>query len=373
MRNPDLPSGFLCVRDRRVRGPVSHVRSGRPLPWGPARNESAIRGPGRPGPANAPVGTSFLRGNPPPGSSTHAPCAAQPRGPARRATAGVAAESRAPAPGARAGGCLRGWRRPHRRRPAGADPRDRDHRAAARIRGRGHSGCDRVKPELRGVARPPRPREPRLRRADDRLRLVGQDRAGALPEGVAAGRGLRRAPAAGPGRHDHGRGPDVLDQRGLRSLRDPRGGLRERQRHQRPRRLHDHPAVGPGTPAARRDRRARFRPGPAQDPRADPELSPLQRVPGPGGQGEGDHRVPQRDLLRPRRLRDRRRRLDLLRRPRSGQADPGAGRAPRRPAAVPHRVRPVPVRQGGFEGPVGRAEGRADRRAPRSPPAQPRK
>ena len=53
-------------------------------------------------------------------------------------------------------------------------------------------------------------------------------------------------------------------------------------------------------------------------------------VPGRDGQAADHHRVPQRDLLRPRRVRDRGRRGRLLRRHRPREADAGPGRAARR-------------------------------------------
>ena len=84
-------------------------------------------------------------------------------------------------------------------------------------------------------------------------------------------------------------------------------------------------------------------------------------VPGRAGQGPDHHRVPQRDLLRPRRLRDRGGGRRLLRRHRPRRADAGPGRPAGRAPEVAVDARPVPLRGQGRRGPPGRAARRAGR------------
>ena len=80
---------------------------------------------------------------------------------------------------------------------------------------------------------------------------------------------------------------------------------------------------------------------------ADPVVAPDRRVPGRERQGADHHRLPQRDLLRPRRLRDRGGRRDLLRGQGPLEADAGPGRPPCRPAEVALDARSVPLRRAG--------------------------
>ena len=170
---------------------------------------------------------------------------------------------------------------------------------------------------------------------------------------------------------DDRRGPIVLGQRRLRPGRDPRRRRRERQRRERSRRIDDHPAARPGpTPAAQRHRR-RGRPLHPQGEGADPVVAPDRRVPGRGRQGTDHLGLPQPDLLRPRRLRDRRGRRDLLRGHRPLEADAGPGGPPRRPAEVALDARSVPLRGAGrrrqARRPAGLAAGRPPRLHPREP------
>ena len=162
----------------------------------------------------------------------------------------------------------------------------------------------------------------------------------------------RRAAAARPRRDDHRRGPHVLGERRVRSHGHRRGGRAERfgREHRRAGRFNHHPAARPCAAAARgRDQRQRQ--VHAQGARGDPGVAAHGRLPGRGRQGEDRHRVPERDLLRPRGLRNRRGRHDLLRRERPGRADAVAGGAPRGPAQGAFRVRPVSVRREGRRGP----------------------
>ena len=138
--------------------------------------------------------------------------------------------------------------RRHRRRP-----RDVPHRLSAPRRGR--RGRDR-RGRLGAVPGPARPDEPGgadLRPADDRLRPDRQGRARALPARAAPRRDLRRGPPSDHRYDDDRRGPDLLDERRLRSGGDHRRRRGQRIDRQLPRRLHDHPAARPGpTPAAGR-------------------------------------------------------------------------------------------------------------------------
>ena len=78
-------------------------------------------------------------------------------------------------------------------------------------------------------------------------------------------------------------------------------------------------------------------------------------LPGRGGQGADHHGLPQRDLLRPRRVRDRRRRPDLLRgHATSPKLTPAQAALLAGPAEVAVDLRPVPLRQAGREGPARR-------------------
>ena len=198
--------------------------------------------------------------------------------PWRGAPASGAAQSRA-SPDGPSGRLLGRWRRRPLDRARSADVRrggggDPD----VRRRRRGNGGLHRLQPHLGRAARPAHARDALVRAADDRLRLVGRDRARPVPEGVAAGRHVPGHPAARPRRDDHGRGPDVLDQRGLRPLRDRRGRPRERARDQRPRRIDDHPAARAGAPAAQGRHCAGRRSRPAQGQGGHPEL-PAGRPP----------------------------------------------------------------------------------------------
>ena len=88
-----------------------------------------------------------------------------------------------------------------------------------------------------------------VRAADDRLRPDRQDRARAPRRPQARARRVRRHPRRDPRRDDRDRGQGLLDQPGVRLLRDHLG----RDRHgQRPaaRRLDDHPAARPPAAAA---------------------------------------------------------------------------------------------------------------------------
>ena len=192
---------------------------------------------------------------------------------------------------------------------------------------------------------------------------TGHGRARPLPARAAPGRHVRRGPAARPRRDDHGRGPDVLDERRLRPAGDPVGRRRQARRGARER------GASTITQQLVRARllpadvdRARRRPLPAQGQGADPVVAPDRRVPGRGRQGADHHRLPQRDLLRPRRVRDRGRGPDLLRRHRPREADAGPGGAARRPAQVALDPRPVPLRREGRQGPA-RRPGRRRRRS----------
>ena len=154
----------------------------------------------------------------------------------------------------------------------------------------------------------------RLRPADDRLRPRRQGGARSVRGPAPARPRLRRDPDDDPRRDDHRRGSDVLGQR----------------RHRRPR---TRSRRSPRTPPATSDRgastitqqlvRARLLPEDVVQAGADRYLRKVKEIiqalrvnetyPGRGGQGARDHRVPERDLLRPRGVRHRRRGRDLLR------------------------------------------------------------
>ena len=94
-------------------------------------------------------------------------------------------------------------------------------------------------------------------------------------------------------RDDLGRGPDLLEQRRLRPGGHHLGGRGDRV-GQRPWRVDDHPAAGPGAPAAR-ERVPRFdlRPQDPRDHPVDPADPGLHR---PGGQAPDHDRLPQPEL-----------------------------------------------------------------------------
>ena len=122
----------------------------------------------------------------------------------------------------------------------------------------------------------------------------------------------------------------------------------------------------------RRDR-GRRRPLHAQGQGADPVAAGLRDVPRRAGQGPDHHGLPQRDLLRPRRVRRRGRGVDLLRRLRPRQADPGPGGAAGRAAQVALDPRPVPLRRQGRQGPARRAARRSAGRPARLDPRRARR
>ena len=179
--------------------------------------------------------------------------------------------------------------------------------------------------------------------ADDHLRPLREGGARPIHTRGPARRHLCRCPAAGPRRGDDGRGPDVLVEQRLRHAGHRVGGRPGRERGRRARRVDDHPATGPRPPAPARGDRTGRRPLPAQGQGTHPVDAPVRDVPGRAGQGAGHHRLSQRDLLRPRRLRDRGRGAGLFRRQRPGQADAGAGRAPGRSPQIAVDARPIPL------------------------------
>ena len=132
---------------------------------------------------------------------------------------------------------------------------------------------------------------------------------------------------AGDEARDHrDRGPPLLHQRGRRPARHrPRALPGRRAEEGRPGRLDDHPAV--------RQERAR-RPGRAdavpEAPRGRARLPPHAQV----VEGEDPQQLPEHDLLRQRRLRDRGGRAHVL------PAQPPGLRRARRPAAAPSELLP---------------------------------
>ena len=113
---------------------------------------------------------------------------------------------------------------------------------------------------------------------------------------------------------------------------------------ERPRRLDDHPAARPGAAAARG---RRWSPAPTSTcarPRRSSSPPGSRGVPRPDRQAADHHRLPEPDLLRPRRVRDRRGRPGLLRRQGPREADARPGRAARRAPAVAVGARPVSLR-----------------------------
>ena len=163
---------------------------------------------------------------------------------------------------------------------------------------------------------------------------TGKVRARPLPARARRVVDYRRRPAARPRRDDDRRGPDVLGQRRLRRRGDRRRRGRDASRATgaAPRRSPSS-SSGPGC-----CRPTSSTPAPTctcARPRSSSSRARLtEAFPGADRQAADHHRLPQRDLLRPRRVRHRRGGPDLLRRHDLSEADAGPGRPARRPAQV---------------------------------------
>ena len=224
-------------------------------------------------------------------------------------------------------------------RPGRGDRHRRGQRRARRDR-----GCQRP---LERPAGPVDAQRADLRPADRRLR----------PDRHRPARARSSRSAAGSSPSTRSRGSSSTRRRPPRTGRSGRTRASTRPRSS-PR--------SPRTPAASSDRgastitqqlvRARLLPPDATAAGADryirkaKELIQSSRLtdalPGRGRQAADHLGLPQPDLLRPRRLRDRGRGRHLLRRHRPREAHARPGGAPRRPAEVALDARPVPLRRG---------------------------
>ena len=213
---------------------------------------------------------------------------------------------------------------PRRGAPRG-DPRPVGHRRLGRAGdGRGRR---------RAFERPAGPEHARLahvRPADEDLRPDRRSGARHVPAREAPCGDVRRRAPPRRRRDDDRGGPLVLGERRLRPGGDPGGGRRERERRERARSVDDHPAARSGpAPAGPRDV-GRLEPLRPEGQGAHPGGAADDDLPGRGRQGRDRHRLPERDLLRPRRIRGRGRRRDLLRRHEISRSSP-----PPRPRSSP--------------------------------------
>ena len=180
------------------------------------------------------------------------------------------------------------------------------------------------------------PREPRLRRGDDRLRPDRQDRAGPLRPGQARRR--RRTTRSRPG--------SSTPRPSSRTRRSGRTPGSTRSASSRPRSTRPSGNERGASTITQQLVRARLLPpsafegGPlrAQDPRDHPVDPADPGVPGDRRQEEDHGGLPQPELLRQPELRDQGRRQELLRDRRPLEADPRPGGDPGRRS--PSRRRP---------------------------------
>ncbi len=182
------------------------------------------------------------------------------------------------------------------------------HRRQPRARRGGRSGA-RAGVDVRGGV-PVHGRAPPVGHEDqpgrDRLRRGRYHRA--EPDRATRGQPCRGRPGGDPGaraqRRALGRGPQLLQQPGLLGERiRPRGPRQRARQGDRRRRLHHHPAV--------REERARRR-RPDRHPQ-DAGTGDLDEDGQAVVQGRDPAGIPEHHLLRPRRLRHRRRRAGVLR------------------------------------------------------------